>query len=158
RGVVDSLLGRLAEFVPPQCEDTGLVSDAPSATDVNTAAEPARKDSKKAAPTSAATKSVRIALERLDRMMNTVGELVINRTQLVGRLAELEKLVDMMTFSKERLQGKIAEFQDKYEFNRLNSPRLAAPWAPKDAGERLSSAAAGESSLWSDFSELEMDR
>ena len=158
RAVVDSLLGRLAEFAPPPSEDTGLVSEAPSATDVNTATEPAHKDSKKAAAASAATKSVRIALERLDRMMNTVGELVINRTQLVGRLAELEKLVDMMTFSKERLQGKIAEFQDKYEFNRLNSSRLAAPWTPKDTGERLSSAAAGESSLWSDFSELEMDR
>jgi len=27
-------------------------------------------------------------------MMNTVGELVINRTRMVGRVAELEKLVD----------------------------------------------------------------
>ena len=31
-------------------------------------------------------KSVRISLERLDRMMNAVGELVINRTRMLGRL------------------------------------------------------------------------
>ena len=51
--------------------------------------------------------------------MNTVGELVINRTKMVGRVAELEKLIDTLSFSKERLQGKVNEFQDKYEYNRI---------------------------------------
>src|SRR5205823_11745547 len=37
------------------------------------------------------SKSVRIGLERLDRMMNAVGELVINRTRMLGRVAELER-------------------------------------------------------------------
>src|SRR6202008_4203939 len=77
-------------------------------------------------PLATAAKSVRIALERLDRMMNTVGELVINRTRMVGRVAELEKLVDTLSFSKERLQGKVAEFQEKYEFNRINGARFPA--------------------------------
>ena len=45
-------------------------------------------------------KSVRISLERLDRMMNAVGELVINRTRMLGRLSELSKLVEVLTFSK----------------------------------------------------------
>jgi len=62
-------------------------------------------------------------------MMNTVGELVINRTRMVGRVAELEKLVDTLSFSKERLQGKVAEFQEKYEFNRISNNRT-----PRDRG------------------------
>src|SRR5262249_51882328 len=62
------------------------------------------------------SKSVRIALERLDRMMNAVGELVINRTRMLGRVAELERLADVLNFSKARMQDKVAEFQEKYEF------------------------------------------
>ena len=90
-----------------------------------------------------AAKSVRIALERLDRMMNTVGELVINRTRMVGRVAELEKLVDTLGFSKERLHGKVAEFQEKYEFNRINSTRgpLSQPTTPTP--QMITNAAAG---------------
>ena len=79
----------------------------------------------------AQSKSVRIGLERLDRMMNAVGELVINRTRMLGRLTELEKLAEVLNFSKARMSDKVAEFQDKYEFSRINSaPLLSAPsWA-----------------------------
>jgi chemosensory pili system protein ChpA (sensor histidine kinase/response regulator) len=72
----------------------------------------------------AQSKSVRIALERLDRMMNAVGELVINRTRMLGRLAELEKLAEVLNFSKGRMSDKVMEFQDKYEFSRINSAPL----------------------------------
>ena len=72
----------------------------------------------------AQSKSVRIALERLDRMMNAVGELVINRTRMLGRLAELEKLAEVLNFSKGRMGDKVTEFQDKYEFSRVNSVPL----------------------------------
>ena len=67
------------------------------------------------------SKSVRIALERLDRMMNAVGELVINRTRMVGRLSELERLADVLNFSKARMSDKVGEFQEKYEFSRIHS-------------------------------------
>jgi chemosensory pili system protein ChpA (sensor histidine kinase/response regulator) len=78
----------------------------------------------------AQSKSVRIALERLDRMMNAVGELVINRTRMLGRLAELEKLAEVLNFSKGRMSDKVTEFQDKYEFSRINSTPLlqSAQW------------------------------
>src|ERR1700677_5417798 len=76
----------------------------------------ARKTSKQVAAPAQSAKSVRIALERLDRMMNTVGELVINRTRMVGRVAELAKLVEVLNFSKSRLSGKVSEFQEKHEF------------------------------------------
>ncbi|MGB8472635.1 MAG: response regulator [Candidatus Acidiferrum sp.] len=164
RSGVDSLLGRIAEFAPVEVEDSvtsvvppgseevrpeGAEETAPAATNVKKTAK---------APVAAAAKSVRIALSRLDRMMNTVGELVINRTRMVGRVAELEKLVDTLSFSKERLQGKVGEFQEKYEFNRISSARPAGPWSPSAARETLTSAASGDTSFWSDFSELEMDR
>ena len=68
---------------------------------------------------------MRIALERLDRMMNAVGELVINRTRMLGRLAELEKLAEVLNFSKGRMSDKVTEFQDKYEFSRINSAPAA---------------------------------
>ena len=71
------------------------------------------------------SRSVRIALERLDRMMNAVGELVINRTRMLGRLAELEKLAEVLNFSKGRMNAKVQDFQEKYEFSLL---RPASPW------------------------------
>jgi chemosensory pili system protein ChpA (sensor histidine kinase/response regulator) len=162
RAEVDSLLGRIAEFAPPEEEELEAAQSAVEETgaEAESAAQaPAMTRKAPKLPVAAnAAKSVRIALERLDRMMNTVGELVINRTRMVGRVAELEKLVDTLGFSKERLHGKVSEFQEKYEFNRISSSRNAGPWNPATTPQRLSSAAAGDTSFWSDFSELEMDR
>jgi chemosensory pili system protein ChpA (sensor histidine kinase/response regulator) len=161
RAEVDSLLGRIAEFAPLEAEE----APAPGADEPPAAESPASSQAPavkgkvfKQGHAAAAAKSVRIALERLDRMMNTVGELVINRTRMVGRVAELEKLVDTLSFSKERLHGKVSEFQEKYEFNRISSSRETGPWSPAQTPKRLTSAAAGDNSFWSDFSELEMDR
>src|SRR5229473_2216000 len=159
---VDSLLGRIAEFAPLEPEELEatqlVVEEAKAAAKGSAAQAPAMTRKPGKHPAGAAAKSVRIALERLDHMMNTVGELVINRTRMVGRVAELEKLVDTLGFSKERLQGKVSEFQEKYEFNRISNSRASTPWTPATTPQRLSSAAAGDTSFWSDFSELEMDR
>src|SRR6266849_5449189 len=163
RAEVDSLLGRIAEFAPPEEEEfeasQSAAEDTNASADESAAQAPAMTRKAAKLPVAAnAAKSVRIALERLDRMMNTVGELVINRTRMVGRVAELEKLVDTLGFSKERLQGKVGEFQDKYEFNRISSSRLAGPWNASKTPQMLTSAAAGDRSFLSEFSELEMDR
>ncbi|MGC1484786.1 MAG: response regulator [Candidatus Acidiferrum sp.] len=166
RAGVDSLLGRIAEFAPVELEDSETAAAPGSSEEVYPeklqetvpAIVPGKKAAKPASTAPAAAKSVRIALSRLDRMMNTVGELVINRTRMVGRVAELEKLVDTLSFSKERLQGKVGEFQEKYEFNRISSSRQAGPWSPSTARQTLTNAASGDTSFWSEFSELEMDR
>ena len=166
RAGVDSLLGRIAEFAPLEPEEgeaAPAASESPNHKELAEKAAAAQtvaqvKRSAKQAGAASPGKSVRIALGRLDRMMNTVGELVINRTRMVGRVGELEKLVDTLSFSKERLQGKVAEFQEKYEFNRISPNRKATAWNPEPKPKLLSSAAAGESSFWSEFSELEMDR
>jgi chemosensory pili system protein ChpA (sensor histidine kinase/response regulator) len=103
---------------------------------------------------------VRISLERLDRMMNAVGELVINRTRMLGRLSELGKLVEVLTFSKSRLAGKVAEFQEKHEFNRISTGLVPGSQAPQM--DTFRPRAAARAPLMSndllEFSELEMDR
>jgi chemosensory pili system protein ChpA (sensor histidine kinase/response regulator) len=160
RAGVDSLLGRVAQYAPPEAEEAGQSAQAATAEETKPAHTTAGKGSAKAAASGqkmvAATKSVRIALGRLDRMMNTVGELVISRTKMVGRVAELEKMIDTLGFSKERLQGKVNEFQEKYEYNRIRS-QIGMPWANNQRQRLLASAAAGEGFL-DEFSELEMDR
>ena len=98
------------------------------------------------------SKSVRIALERLDSMMNAVGELVINRTRMLGRLAELERLAEVLNFSKGRMSEKIGEFQEKHEFSRITGSFSAFSSSNKNSDLP---AGFGDSG---DFSELEMDR
>ncbi|HKM81883.1 MAG TPA: Hpt domain-containing protein, partial [Candidatus Acidoferrum sp.] len=153
RAGVDSLLGRIAEFAPQEVEEEALAATLaePEAEGVEpgkpaierAATKQGIRASKKQALVS---KSVRISLGRLDRMMNTVGELVINRTKMLGRVAELEKLIDTLSFSKERLQNKVNEFQEKYEFNRLRTLQPGTPWAASQTQKMLTSAAAGEAS------------
>jgi len=162
RSGVDSLLGRIAALAPPEMEEAPLAGESADADEsAPAAAKPEKTPAKSAAAPSAKpasnVKSVRIALARLDRMMNTVGELVINRTKMVGRVAELEKLIDTLSFSKERLQGKVNEFQEKYEFNRIRS-QISTPWADTQRQRLLTGAAAGEKGFLEEFSELEMDR
>jgi chemosensory pili system protein ChpA (sensor histidine kinase/response regulator) len=91
---------------------------------------------------------VRIALDRLDSMMNAVGELVINRTRMLGRLAELERLAEVLNFSKGRMSEKIGDFQEKHEFSRLAGNFRSS----------YSSFGNSDSDEGSEFSELEMDR
>jgi chemosensory pili system protein ChpA (sensor histidine kinase/response regulator) len=160
---VDSLLNRIAEVAPMDAEDAPVAAEAATANDsaeseTAASAQSATPKTGKAANAAAAAKSVRISLSRLDRMMNTVGELVINRTRMLGRVTELERLRDTLGFSKERLQGKVAEFQEKYEFNRINSTRGPLSQSTTPTPQMLTNAAAGDTSFWSEFSELEMDR
>ncbi len=106
------------------------------------------------------SKSVRIGLERLDRMMNAVGELVINRTRMLGRVAELERLADVLNFSKARMQDKVAEFQEKYEFGRIASAPVRQKSSPEIFPLRggYSSYSHSFDHALAEFSELEMDR
>jgi len=102
--------------------------EAPSLPDVTAVAGHASAVSSLTPVAVAQSKSVRIALERLDRMMNAVGELVINRTRMLGRLTELEKLAEVLNFSKGRMSEKVTEFQDKYEFSRIGAAPALSQW------------------------------
>ena len=104
------------------------------------------------------SKSVRIALERLDRMMNAVGELVINRTRMLGRVAELERLADVLNFSKGRMQDKVSEFQEKHEFSRIHSVPAPPPSDNFSSRPGYSNYSHTFDHSLAEFSELEMDR
>ncbi len=162
RAAVDPLLARIAEYVPEGAAETVSEGAAAANADsgVSEAAAPAAAAKRtKQAPLPQA-KSVRISLDRLDRMMNAVGELVINRTRMVGRLAELTKLVEILNFSKSRLSGKVSEFQEKHEFSRIRPSLLSGPFAPQMDTFRppFTSMPQMISSDSLEFSELEMDR
>ncbi len=162
---VDPLLARIAELAPEDvAEEPGQdssVTEAPSSSDAAEAAlaPPSSVSRPVSAQALPQAKSVRISLEWLDRMMNAVGELVINRTRMLGRLSELSKLVEVLQFSKARLTGKVSDFQEKHEFSRVRStlvPGSHAPQMDTFRGHRALPAVTSNDLL--DFSELEMDR
>ena len=158
---VDPLLARIAELVPDEALQEQSEGGAASGTSTSAAetSQPQAAPRAAAAPTLPQAKSVRISLERLDRMMNAVGELVINRTRMVGRLSELAKLVEILTFSKARLANKISDFQEKHEFNRLHKSLVPGSHPPQmDTFRGHVSALPATSNDLLEFSELEMDR
>ena len=137
-------------------------NDSPKAAETEPSLVPAQpagvpSSRPKGLATSSQSKSVRVPLERLDRMMNAVGELVINRTRMFGRLGELERLAEVLDFSKGRLIGKIGEFQERYEFTRMNSGFRPAHWMHPVA-HAASQAPHFRDGLHAEFSELEWDR
>jgi len=160
---VDPLLRRIIELTPEAGEAEVREEGQPAPaelTQVEVAASvPAPQQA--AAQSLPQAKSVRISLERLDRMMNAVGELVINRTRMLGRLTELAKLVEVLNFSKGRLSGKISEFQEKHEFSRISSSLVPGSQPPQRDTFRAGSFASASRIMSNDlleFSELEMDR
>jgi chemosensory pili system protein ChpA (sensor histidine kinase/response regulator) len=167
RSTVGPLLARMARWLP---ED--LLEDAVNAED-GARAEALETEAALAAPVNASpgepgksgergpqAKSVRISLARLDDMMNSVGELVINRTRLIGRMGELKKLVEVLGISRKRLSDKVAEFQEKYEFTRLGIGNSGggSTGPRKTAGFVQSAQEPSSGAGWLDFSDLEMDR
>lgn len=160
---VDPLLARIGELAPEEVDEQSAETEAGAPAAQSVASE-------RAAPITASrpagaqplpqAKSVRISLDRLDRMMNAVGELVINRTRMLGRLSELGKLVEVLTFSKSRLAGKVSEFQEKHEFTRISSTLVPGSQAPQMDTFRPRPAARAPimSNDLLEFSELEMDR
>jgi chemosensory pili system protein ChpA (sensor histidine kinase/response regulator) len=159
---VDPLLARIGELAPEEVDE--------ESTETQAAAPAMQGSAMKASPLAAShpagaqplpqARSVRISLERLDRMMNAVGELVINRTRMLGRLSELGKLVEVLTFSKSRLAGKVSEFQEKHEFTRIASTLVPGSQAPQMDTFRARPTARAPimSNDLLEFSELEMDR
>jgi len=166
RLTVGPLLARIAQWVPEELlEDAANAGEGarPEGSEGDAApaasAHPSADGSAKPGERGAQAKSVRISLSRLDDMMNSVGELVINRTRLVGRMAELKKLVEVLGISRERLSDKVAEFQEKYEFTRLGiSNSDGGPGGPRKAAGPAPGSQEPPSGGWLDFSDLEMDR
>ncbi len=161
---VTPLLARITEWVPAEQSDetAGTPHAAVAASSQTEAVSENSIGESSVAPAAArvvSAKSVRISLQRLDQMMNGVGELVINRTRLVGRMAELKKLVEVLGLARHRLTNKVSEFQDKYEFNQISGGIFDAnSSAQQRTDENGNRTAPSANANGSEFSELEMDR
>jgi chemosensory pili system protein ChpA (sensor histidine kinase/response regulator) len=105
---------------------------------------------------------VRVSLDRLDALMNLVGELVIARSRLDRRLAELDRAGELLLFSQERMARAVKDFEVSREAGEW-APRPvpgrdgAAP-APAGPAAEGRPATAPHSPLTRLFDELEFDR
>jgi chemosensory pili system protein ChpA (sensor histidine kinase/response regulator) len=85
--------------------------------------------------------SIRVGVDRLDALMAVVGELVIARRGLEGRLSQLDRVADVLLASRTRLIHAVGDFERKYEYTQLplgkpaqhsEGPALGSP-APRGA-------------------------
>src|SRR5215470_3375123 len=92
--------------------------------------------------------SIRVSLDRLDALMNLVGELVITRSRLERHLAQLEQAGELLSFTQSRMTQTVADFESKY------ADRLIPPVRPSGG----SPGEPGASPMGAFFEELEFDR
>src|SRR5262249_46166345 len=55
--------------------------------------------------------TIRVALDRLDGLMDLVGELVVARSTLERRVAEMDRLGDALVTSRSRLAQSVTDFE-----------------------------------------------
>jgi len=141
-------LKQLDQPMVAQVVESGPVSypvEAPVAQDAHDQleAEPAKSAEGKAAED---REVIRVSRDRLERLLNLVGELVIGRGRLEQRLHMLEKLSQQVLASKGRLVESVRSFEEKHTFT-LPAATTGPATAPLQ----------GVSSL-SDFGSLEFDK
>jgi len=148
-----------APVAPGQASDAELAAaargEAPPSLEPAPALRPAvprRKPEERAQKVIRPT--IRINRDRLDVLMNLVGELVVARSRLDRRLIQLERVGELLYFSRLRMSRTVADFEGKYQYGRLPSTGT-----PEDGGALWASAGSGEAKLLSElFAELEFDR
>jgi chemosensory pili system protein ChpA (sensor histidine kinase/response regulator) len=84
---------------------------------------------------------IRVNIDRLDNLMNLVGEMIVNRNGLARQVDFIKTLREELAFSQARLLHEIKKFEDKYEY----TLSVEAPGLPEVAQS-------------GDFLELEFDR
>lgn len=96
---------------------------------------------------------IRVSRDRLERLLNLVGELVIGRGRLEQRLQVLEQLSQQVLACKGRLMDSVRSFEEKHTFTLPSSGVNSA-----DAGKTGPAAGAGGFQGLSDFGSLEFDK
>ncbi len=99
------------------------------------------------APRRPLRQTIRVNLERLDSLMDLVGELVVGRERVDRRLDEVDRVAAALLASRARLAQCVADFERR-QFEPRPGPAAAAPKA----------APAGALSVAELFAELEFDR
>jgi chemosensory pili system protein ChpA (sensor histidine kinase/response regulator) len=95
---------------------------------------------------------IRVSRDRLERLLNLVGELVIGRGRLEQRLHVLEQLSQQVLACKGRLMDAVRSFEEKHTFT-LPTHGVTAP----EPGKGVKGATASFPGL-SDFGSLEFDK
>ena len=102
--------------------------------------------------------SIRVAVDRLDSLMNLVGELVVARSRMDEHLSQLDRVGELLLWSRSRMAQAVRTFEGKYEYTAL--PALAG----SRGGVGAVAPPAGPTSaplgggFAHDFEELEFDR
>jgi chemosensory pili system protein ChpA (sensor histidine kinase/response regulator) len=102
------------------------------------------------APARSGRQTIRVALERLDGLMDLVGELVVARSVLDRRLGELDHLGDVLFMSRARLAQAVSDFERRHRDQQLPARR-----ADREAADHATARHRSVSEL---FAELEFDR
>jgi chemosensory pili system protein ChpA (sensor histidine kinase/response regulator) len=89
---------------------------------------------------------IRVSRDRLERLLNLVGELVIDRGRLEQRLRTLDQLAGQVLANKNRLMDAVRTFEDKHTFSFQPLPTVQ--------GETTPPAISGTA----DFGSLEFDK
>ncbi|MBI5776721.1 MAG: response regulator [Nitrospirae bacterium] len=90
---------------------------------------------------------IRVSKERLERLLNLVGELVISRGRLEQRLVALEQFANQVQSTKGRMVEAVRSFEEKHTFN-----------VPASSASAAGGASGASLPVTSDFGGLEFDR
>ncbi len=101
--------------------------------------------------------SIRVPLDRLDSLMNMVGELVIARSRLDQRMGQVERVNELLLFSRSRMAQAVRDFEEKHRYTQLPSTPEAPAETELEPPPTPSEAPVAEpfSKL---FADLEFDR
>lgn len=104
-----------------------------------------------------AQRTIRVNLEKLDRLMNLVGEMVGLRARFVGRVNSLEAVGNLLEISRSRMNRTVGEFETKYLNPRLASITPAKPEGSSGTSKLGSKLGSTLSTTQEMFNELEFD-
>jgi chemosensory pili system protein ChpA (sensor histidine kinase/response regulator) len=103
--------------------------------------------------------SIRVNLDRLDSLMNLVGELVIARSRLDQRFAQIERVNELLAFSRGRMTQAVRDFEEKHRYTQLPPAAPSPGGETADEGRRApGEGGVAEPPLSKLFAELEFDR
>ncbi|MGJ8639774.1 MAG: hybrid sensor histidine kinase/response regulator [Opitutaceae bacterium] len=69
---------------------------------------------------SATANTFRIDADKVDTLLNTVGELIISRTRMSKKMEELIQLCQELNKSRARMQETLGNFSERFEYTRSN--------------------------------------
>jgi chemosensory pili system protein ChpA (sensor histidine kinase/response regulator) len=143
---VDRVTAELARLMPSG-EEMPIPAE-PVAVPAEVATRPAPRAPERRV--AAAGSGIRVNLDRLDALMNLVGELVIARSRLDRRLRELDRVGELLLFSRTRMAKAVRDFESR----RAAGGTLAPVSSPRRDGAE----AASDLPFTRLFAELEFDR